>query len=80
MRALRRALPRRDQACDVALPLTAKIGDPGAASTYFLFERFDGDNGTYDVSEDLRIIAEDADDGLRKSLRADEPFLPGEPG
>ncbi len=64
------------QQCDVTLPLR-KSTKSTEVETYYLFERYDGDNGTFAESEDLRILAEDADEDLRRSLHADRPFIPG---
>ena len=67
---------RAEQECDVTLPLPSRLGqDPATFQTYYLFEPFDGENGTHGVSQDLRILAEDADDGLKKSLAADRPSI-----
>ncbi|MEM6989344.1 MAG: hypothetical protein AAF721_02565 [Myxococcota bacterium] len=73
-----KASKRATQQCDVAIPLFRSISAEGAPRSYYIFEPFRGDNGTYGVSEDLRILAEDADPRLRASLRADEPLIPGD--
>lgn len=65
------------QTCDVTLPLRAQL-DSNAVETYYLYEPYDGDNGTFAKTEDLRILAEDADEGLRRSLHAHRPFIEGE--
>ncbi len=68
---------KASQRCDVTLPLRTSIAS-SSVDRYYLFEAYDGDNGTFDKSEDLRILAEDADASLRQSLEADRPFIPGE--
>ena len=68
------------QECDVTVPLGRTKSTPLAAfERYFMFEPYDGDNGTFDRAEDLRIVAEDADDELRASLKADQPFIDAGP-
>jgi hypothetical protein len=67
---------RREQTCDVVRPLPKSASDPVAKwSPYFLYEPYDGENGTYDRATDLRIIAEDADEPLKRSLRANVPVI-----
>jgi hypothetical protein len=64
------------QRCDVIRPLPKSTRDAVEAWTpYYLYEPYDGKNGTYDRTQDLRIVAEDADDDIRRSLRADIPVI-----
>jgi hypothetical protein len=69
---------RPETRCDVVrhLPRSTSMDDPKSWSSYFLYQPFDGSNCTYDKSTDLRIIAEDADEALKRSLRADKPLIP----
>lgn len=71
-----KATKKSDQTCDVTVDLRSTQGGP--TSTYHLFEGFDGDNATFDRSRDLRILAEDADAGMRRELHADRPFIPAD--
>jgi hypothetical protein len=68
-----------DRACDVARPLprtqAALAGDPSAWATYHFYEPYDGANGTWGRLQDVRLMAEDADEGIRRGLRADVPFI-----
>jgi hypothetical protein len=57
-------------------PDRAPVGPPSTWKLYFAYEHFDGSNRTYERSEDLRLVAEDADETIRQSLNADVPFIP----
>lgn len=73
----KKALVSAEQTCDAGLPLPRSASTPVAEfQRYFLFEPFDGHNGTYGVAEDLRILAEDADADLRAALQADRAVIP----
>ncbi|MBK6687547.1 MAG: hypothetical protein IPG45_23950 [Deltaproteobacteria bacterium] len=68
---------RHSQPCDVsrALPNAWPMGAPTRWSSYHLYEPFNGENGTYGRSTDLRVMAEDAPEPLRASLNAHLPVL-----
>lgn len=67
-----RRAKQRDQRCDVERPLPKRASDPIARwELYFLYEPFDGANGTYDRATDLRMLAFDADDSLKRALRSE---------
>ena len=61
---------RRDQTCDVVrnLPLALPF-DPEALRPYYLYERFDGENGTYTQLQDIALVAEDASPELQAWAR-----------
>ncbi len=64
--------------CDREITLPLDISADAPFAPYFLYESYDGRNGTWGRREDTRLLAPDASPALRASLRADEPFLPAE--
>ncbi|UCC73052.1 MAG: hypothetical protein JSV86_00365 [Gemmatimonadota bacterium] len=66
-----------DQTCDVAVQIPRDVGGKGT-DRYFVFEPYDGGNGTWGKLEDTRILAEDASPELRHALQADTPYIPPE--
>lgn len=65
---------QRAQRCDVELRLPKSSKEPVARwEAYFMYEAFDGANGTYDRATDLRMLAEDAEPALQHTLRAHVP-------
>lgn len=66
----------RDSECTERIPAMATPG--GALAVYFLFEPFDGSNGTWGALQDARVLAEDADVQMRSDLRADTPVIPAD--
>lgn len=61
--------------CDVTRHLPRRpTDDPSTWSEYHLYEAYDGANCTYERSTDLRMMAEDADEKIKESLRAHIPI------
>ena len=56
-------------------PTSSPIGPPETWKQYYLFEHFDGANGTYGLIADFRILAPDADAALRAMQQADVPII-----
>ncbi|MFO0724375.1 MAG: hypothetical protein U1E65_11365 [Myxococcota bacterium] len=71
--------PRRpSQPCDVTRRLPQNsTQDPSSWAEYHLYQPYDGANGTFGRSTDLRMMAEDADEGLQRSLQASLPIIEG---
>ena len=62
--------------CDQQVPLTRAVA--AAPETYYCYEAFDGRNGTWGRLQDARMLAQDADEEMRRALRADIPFVPAD--
>jgi hypothetical protein len=62
--------------CDVRLPLPR--GQGLAPEPYYLYEPYDGTNGTWGRRQDTRLLAPDASPELRAQLQADVPFIPAD--
>lgn len=68
-----------EQRCDVSIkaPRHLKDDPPSGWASYFFFEPYDGKNGTWGVGEDYRVVSEDADHEVQKSVQAHLKFIPG---
>jgi hypothetical protein len=68
-----------DQRCDVSVKAPRHLRDdpPSGWATYFLFEPFDGKNGTWGVGEDYRVVSEDADHEVQISVQSHLKVIPG---
>jgi hypothetical protein len=61
--------------CDVKRHLPRESSADGNFAEYFLYEPYDGTNGTWGRRQDTRLLAPDASAELRKALQADIPFI-----
>ena len=64
---------RRATLCNATMDLPRTMG--GAAERAYLYERFDGGNGTFAKSIDVRVIAADCDLEIKKAARWNEPVI-----
>jgi hypothetical protein len=69
---------RPTQTCDVTQILPRHPGtDLKTWETYAFYQPYDGTNGTYEKSEDLRLLADDADEDMKRTQQADIAVIPG---
>lgn len=62
-----------DELC--ALQCSLRKTQEGPTGDYYYFEKYTGDNETYMTLHDSRVMAENADDSVRKWMGVDRPFI-----
>jgi len=66
---------RPDQPCDQGIVACQTKFEP-LETGYYYYERYDGTNCTWSYRGDYRILADDADDSVRKDMQAERPLIP----